>query len=413
MSLTKQFRKTVTLFITAAATLVAVHTAKAVEALLLQDTYVDNGTSGKPPPNTTNNGAGSDLRVFKGNGRLGRSFIKFSVATLPPGTTAADITSARIRLWVNSDSTVLGSITLTPITNAWDELTLKDTTVSNLTFGAPKLADLPISYGINFTSIDVTGWVKAWLDGSLPNEGFMIEPSAGASTLNLAFDAKESNLTSHEPRLEISLSKTGPTGAAGAQGPAGPAGIAGPVGPGGAQGPPGLTGPKGDKGDTGVAGPQGESGPVGLRGPSGDRGGDGPQGLAGADGAKWFSGNGTPSQELGSANDYYLDSATANVWRKVTANADPLWTVQTNIRGPEGAAGPTGAAGQTGAQGLPGATGPQGLPGLPGSQGLAGVNGDTGPSGPQGPQGPAGEWPTRLAPQGDLSMGEYTQGPMP
>ncbi|HEX8076535.1 MAG TPA: hypothetical protein VF511_01875, partial [Chthoniobacterales bacterium] len=51
---------------------------EAIEALLLQDTYVDNGTSGsKPPPNASNYGSGMDLRVFKGNGRLGRAFLKF------------------------------------------------------------------------------------------------------------------------------------------------------------------------------------------------------------------------------------------------------------------------------------------------------------------------------------------------
>ncbi|MEN3370780.1 MAG: hypothetical protein V7609_2923 [Verrucomicrobiota bacterium] len=56
----------------------------AVEALLLQDTYVDNGTTGgKPPPNASNYGSGMDLRVFKVNGRLGRTFLKFSFTTLP------------------------------------------------------------------------------------------------------------------------------------------------------------------------------------------------------------------------------------------------------------------------------------------------------------------------------------------
>src|SRR5256714_7978809 len=69
--------------------------AAAVEALLLQDTYVDNGTTGgKPPPNASNYGGGMDLRIFKGNGRIGRIFLKFSLATLPPGTLATDISSA-------------------------------------------------------------------------------------------------------------------------------------------------------------------------------------------------------------------------------------------------------------------------------------------------------------------------------
>src|SRR5687767_1090011 len=100
--------------------------AGAVEALLLQDTYVDNGTSGgKSPPNASNYGSGPDLRVFKGNGRIGRTFLKFSLATLPPGTAAADITQARLGFWVNAESTLTGSITVSPVTTLWDEHTLK------------------------------------------------------------------------------------------------------------------------------------------------------------------------------------------------------------------------------------------------------------------------------------------------
>src|SRR5437016_3384606 len=141
--------------------------AGAVEALLLQDTYVDNGsTGGKPPPNASNYGSGMDLRVFKGNGRVGRVFLKFSLATLPPGTLASDVSHARLRFWANSNSTVAGSITLTPVTTAWDEYTLKDITTGNLTFGAPILSELPVTSSSNFVSIDVTDWVKAWLSGT-------------------------------------------------------------------------------------------------------------------------------------------------------------------------------------------------------------------------------------------------------
>ena len=48
----------------------------AVEALLLQDTYVDNGTTGGKPYNS-NFGSAMDLRVFKGNGKVARAFLKF------------------------------------------------------------------------------------------------------------------------------------------------------------------------------------------------------------------------------------------------------------------------------------------------------------------------------------------------
>lgn len=89
--------------------------AAAVDAVLLDDTVVDNGSSGKPVPNATNYGTGSDLRVFKGGGRVGRAFLKFSLDSMPPGTTADDVTQARVTLWVNSNSTVLGAVTITPL----------------------------------------------------------------------------------------------------------------------------------------------------------------------------------------------------------------------------------------------------------------------------------------------------------
>ena len=358
--------------------------ARAVEALLLQDTYVDNGTTGgKPPPNNSNYGSGLDLRVFKGNGRLGRTFLKFSLATLPPGTLPTDVSHARLRFWVNSNSTVAGSVTLSPVTMAWDEYVLKDNTTGALTFGSPKLSELPISSVNNFVSIDVTDWVKAWLSGTLTNEGIVIEPSATTTFLNLAFDSKESNQTSHEPRLEISLSRIGP---------AGPIGPIGPIGPQGVAGPPGATGPGGSPGPPGSPGPEG------------------PAGSAGADGTKWFSSTAAPQPDVGALLDYYLDTSTGDVWQKVNSESGSSWTKQGNLRGTPGSAGAEGPAGPPGPQGPPG---PAGLPGLAGPPGPAGTDGKIGPMGLAGPPGPAAVWPTRLNPQGDLSMGEFTQGPLP
>ena len=178
----------------------------AVEALLLQDTYVDNGTSGgKPPPDASNYGSGTDLRVFKGNGRLGRAFLKFSLDTLPTGTTGIDVIQARLRLWVNANTTAAGAISLKPVTLEWDEYTLTDSSASNLTFSEPVLRNLAIESMNSFVSIDVTAWVKAWLNKALVNEGIVIEPDTGTEFLDLFFDSKESNQTSHEARLEIAI----------------------------------------------------------------------------------------------------------------------------------------------------------------------------------------------------------------
>lgn len=300
----------------------ATHNALAVDALLLQDAYTDS-TSNKT---TTNFGTSGDLRVYKSGTTVMRAFLKFSLATLPPGTTAADIKQARLRLWVNSSSATLGSITLTPVTSTWSELTLTHNSSLSLTFGLPKHADLPISSIASFVSIDVSDWVQAWLAGTLANQGFVIETSTTSATLNLYFDTKESSLTGHEPQLDITL-----------------------VGPPGPAGPQGSPGPQGLTGATGAAGPTGATGPSGPIGPQGSAG---PQGLTGTTGAT-------------------------------------------------GPTGPIGPVGPIGPQGLTGAVGPTGLQGVPGA---------TGPIGPQGPAGPALIY---VEAQGDLSMGEFTQGPTP
>jgi len=457
----------------------AAERAAGVEALLLQDTYVDNGTSGKPAPNATNYGTGVDLRVFKGGGRVGRVFLKFTLASLPPSTTAADITQARLRLWVNTNSTLLGAVTMTPVTTPWDELALKDSATASLTFGLPKIVDLSVNSSSNFISIDVTDWVKAWLNGSLPNEGFQIEAAASIAALSLAFDSKESNVTSHEPRLEVSLNKIGPPGPAGSPGPQGSSGMPGPAGvagPAGVPGPQGMAGPTGSPGPGGPVGPKGDQGSPGLLGPQGQRGE-----LAGAD-YHWItdttdsrpeSGNFKINVPTGEGIIYLSDSDVYGDFQgffvnNVMASSNPVkgyfvavrpdnprwmkmfaisgsesgdgyyklavtrmlesggsWPDNTPVKvtfirsGDKGDAGGEGLKGEPGAIGPPGPIGPAGLMGPQGFSGLPGVPGPAGPAGsdgvpgPKGVQGPPGEWPTRLAPQGDLSMGEFTQGPTP
>ena len=352
--------------------------ARAAEALLLQDTYVDNGTNGgKSAPNASNYGSAMDLRVFKGNGHLGRTFLKFSLATLLPGTTASDVAGARLRFWVNDNSTVAGAITLTPVTAPWDEYTLKDNSTGSLSFGSPTLSGLSITSINNFVSIDVTDWVKAWIAGTLVNEGIEIEASPTTTFLDLSFDSKESDQTSHEPRLEVSLSRIGPAG------------------PQGVSGVPGVPGPAGSPGATGSTGPVG---------PAGSQGPQGPQGIAGPAGTKWFSSTGAPEQNLGDRFDYYLDVTSGDVWRKISNEGGAVWAMQGNIRG---------LRGETGPNGLQGPAGPPGMNGFPGPAGLQGDIGPSGPVGPPGPTGPAGVWPSRITPQGDLAMGEFTQGPPP
>ena len=75
---------------------------------------------------------------------------------------------------------------------------------------------------------------------------------------------------------------------------------------------------------------------------------------------QWKYGAGVPASNLGLVGDYYLDTATGNVYTKTNGTT---WVLISNIMGPQGpagVAGPQGVAGATGPQGPIGQTGPQG-----------------------------------------------------
>lgn len=65
------------------------------------------------------------------------------------------------------------------------------------------------------------------------------------------------------------------------------------------------------------------------------------KGDVGTPGSVWYNGIGVPSPSLGIVGDYYLDTATGNVYHK-TATA--TWALQGNIKGSTGPAGAGGAS---------------------------------------------------------------------
>jgi hypothetical protein len=134
-------------------------------------------------------------------------------------------------------------------------------------------------------------------------------------------------------------------------------------------------------------------------------------GSSGADGKTVLNGSGTPSSDLGTNGDFYIDKTNwsifgpkvLGVWGSGTSLIGPQGatgaTGATGGVGPQGPTGPQGAAGVAGAAGATGATGPQGATGATGPQGATGSQGAAGPqgaagaagaAGPQGPQGASG-----------------------
>ena len=212
--------------------------AQAQQGTVTDDAYTSSSSQ------NSNNGSASSLSVGMGFKTTTSTYIKFKLTTsLPSGTAAGNVAKATLKLYVSSLS-VPGSFDVYRVTGSWNEGTITQATAPSL--GGLEAYGVPVSVNNAFVAIDVTQLVKDWLSGSanggIANNGIAIVPNTSGAVL--AFDSKESNATSHEPRLEIILVNQGP------QGPAGP------IGP---SGPQGATGPQGLKGDS-ATGSQGAAG---------------------------------------------------------------------------------------------------------------------------------------------------------
>jgi YVTN family beta-propeller protein len=394
-------RKTVVVALLAlSAVLLFPRVAGAQTATLTDDSF---STSGSPNANKGTNINLSVSRETSGAAEIG--YLKFKLTTsLPPGTTAANVSKASLKLFANR-VTDAGLIDIYRTGGSWTEKTI---TYNN----APPVAGaLQTSFAVTtvdqFVVIDVTQLVKDWLNGpangGVTNDGItlMAHPvdASNPALADIGFDSKEANGTSHEPRLEITLVDSGPagpqgqtgaTGATGSQGPQGPQGETGATGATGAQGPPG---PQGQTGATGAQGPAGQTGATGAQGPQGETGAtgaQGPQGETGATGAPGAQGPSGPQGQAGATGAQGPQGQTG----ATGPQGLPGPQGQTGATGTQGATGPQG---QTGATGATGATGPQGLPGqqgqtgATGAQGAPGPQGQTGATGAQGPPGPQGQ----------------------
>ncbi|MFJ2722419.1 hypothetical protein [Streptomyces sp. NPDC087437] len=240
-----------------------------------------------------------------------------------------------------------------------------------------------------------------------------------------------------DPGLKGDKGDKGDQGLPGAQGLQGPKGDPGAPGVDGAPGADGAPGERGPNGDQGLPGDDGEPGPEGPRGPKGDQGDPttvngksgasidltaadvgaiattsrgvpggvatlGPDGLVpswqlpegagegggpGTGGTEWHFGDGAPTAEAPAApkpGDVYEDRLTGDLY----SFPGGVWTLEANIRGPQGEPGP---AGRDGVDGAPGAKGDRGDAGAQGADGAPGAPGDQGPKGDTGLKGDKGD----------------------
>lgn len=371
------------------------------QATLLADAHVNSALP------TVNSGAISNLDVGGGY----TTFLQFDLSMLPPGTTAAKVSRAVLRLYVNRVTTA-GPLTLAPATGAWGEYSVTYATAPST---GNSIGQFSVSQAGAFVAIDVTSQVQDWITNPATNNGFALSAASAA----VQFDSKENDQTAHPAMLDIELVDAGPVGATGATGATGSQGQQGPVGAAGTPGIVGPAGPAGLAGAAGAIGPQGLTGPAGPQGPigTGAAGAMGPQGLTGPIGPQGPAGTSGTSSAAGlvyqgnysSTQNYALGDVV--VWQGTSytaliasnhGNTPSLSPQQWGLlaaQGPAGQTGATGATGVAGPQGSPGSVGPngpigpqgpQGIAGQAGAQGLTGATGATGLSGPLGPQGVSG-----------------------
>jgi hypothetical protein len=324
------------------------HEASALDVTLSGDASVNSAHA------SVNYGALSNLYV--GNGST--AFLQFDLATLPGGTTSAQVSQATLTVFVNRVNTG-GAVTVSPVTAGWGEYSV---TAAGAPATGGSITSVSVTQAGQFVSVDVTAQVKAWLDTPASNHGLAL--ASGAA--NVLFDSKENDETGHAARLDVTLVNQGPQGI---QGIPGVAGVAGAAGAAGATGPIGLQGLQGIQGLVGPAGPTGAAGAIGATGPQGP-----PVSFQGT----WSN---ATTYAVGDAvffnGSSYISLVSSNINHQPDT-APAQWSLLAQ-QGATGATGPVGPTGATGSQGI------QGIQGPIGSTGPTGATGATGATGPQGP----------------------------
>ena len=171
--------------------------ASAADARLAADAYIST--------NSPNGNFGGAASVHIGGPGARRALLRFDLSTLPPGSTGASV--ARANLVIFADQAGTGStFNVVRLNSPWAEGTVSNNSVP--IFGTAEVTAVPLSADSSFAAVDVTALVKAWLNGTLANNGLALVPNAAGSQIDL--DSRENSTTGHYARLDIILN--GPAG---------------------------------------------------------------------------------------------------------------------------------------------------------------------------------------------------------
>jgi hypothetical protein len=162
-------------------------------------------------------GPKADQLVLDNRGAVASVFLKFDLSGVPA---QSNVSKAILKLWVNGNNPANPNqygtfqIEVRDIGNAWSEQNPFPQTNGTL-IATPAVA---IISQFTSVSIDITGLVQSWINGTRPNNGIGLGIRSGPRN-GLLLDSKENGGTSQPPRLELVLDKiTGITAADGLDG---------------------------------------------------------------------------------------------------------------------------------------------------------------------------------------------------
>lgn len=126
-------------------------------------------------------------------------YIYFNLADISANT-AAQIRYARLRLFFPKVTASGGGLEIHVVTSPWDEAvpTAEPSRDSAMVGAIPSLS----LAGKRFASVDVTAAVRAWVAGSVANEGFAI---VGVNGTRVLIGAKEGSGTGYPAELDVEL----------------------------------------------------------------------------------------------------------------------------------------------------------------------------------------------------------------
>lgn len=180
--------------VAAAIGLVLATNAGAAVAVALRDTHIDSSAP------AANFAGAATLSVSSKSTAL----IGFDFSILPAEVTSSQVLKATLHLWVNKASTnPAGSIRVVPLAKAWQG--------PAVTFArypghlkAPESIQALNGGANHYLQVDVTAHVREFVTKPANNHGFAV--MAHTPAVNVQFDSKENDATSHAAMLDITLS---------------------------------------------------------------------------------------------------------------------------------------------------------------------------------------------------------------